>query len=70
MRKRKRVTPTQKAIELTVKGLDKLRKEGNDPNEVLNQSIQRSYTGVFPLKNGGAQQPRKLPGEYSDDWDK
>ena len=53
-----------------IKELEKLKGEGNDPNEVLNQSIMRSYTGVFPLKNGNITRPRDIPKEYSDDWDK
>jgi len=50
MRREKRAIPTEKAKELLIKALDKLRKEGHDPTEVLNQSIMRNYTGVFPLK--------------------
>lgn len=65
MRKKKRAVPTEKAKELLVKELEKLRSEGHDPNEVLNQSIMRNYTGVFPLKGGqgGArrQDSTKLP---------
>ena len=53
MRKKKRAIPTERAKQLLVKELEKLRSEGNDPNEVLNQSIMRNYTGVFPVKGGG-----------------
>ncbi len=52
MRKKKRAIPTDRAIELLIMDLEKLKKEGNDPNEVLNQSIMRNYTGVFPVKEG------------------
>lgn len=52
MRKKKRAVPTEKAKELLVKELEKLRGEGQNPNEILNQSIMRNYTGVFPLKGG------------------
>ncbi len=52
MRKKKNAVPTEKAKELLVKELGKLKGEGHDPNEVLNQSIMRNYTGVFPLKGG------------------
>lgn len=52
MRKKKRAVPTEKAKELLIKELEKLRGEGQNPNEVLNQSIMRNYTGVFPLKGG------------------
>ena len=64
MRKKKNAVPTEKAKELLVKELEKLKAEGNDPKEVLNQSIMRNYTGVFPLKGGqdGAYRgnPRQL----------
>ncbi len=52
MRSKKRAIPTEKAKGLLIKELEKLRGEGHDPNEVLNQSIMRNYTGVFPLKEG------------------
>lgn len=58
MRKKKQAIPTERAKELLVKELEKLRIEGHDPKEVLNQSIMRNYTGVFPVKGGqsGAHQ--------------
>lgn len=52
MRRKKKAVPTEKAKQLLVKELEKLRSEGDNPNEVLNQSIMRNYTGVFPLKGG------------------
>ena len=52
MRKSKRAMPTDKAIQLLIKELEKLKGEGHDPNEVLNQSTMRNYTGVFPVKGG------------------
>ncbi|GAH58490.1 unnamed protein product, partial [marine sediment metagenome] len=69
MRKKKRAIPTERAKELLVKELGKLRSEGHDPNEVLNQSIMRNYTGVFPLKGGqnghrGHTGARRLPQKY------
>jgi phage replication O-like protein O len=53
IRKNKKVVPTDKAMELLIKKLDDLRKAGDDPNEVLNQSIMSNWTGVFPLKKNG-----------------
>ena len=55
MRKKKRASPTKKAIDLLVKELGKLKADGNDPNEVLKQSIMRNYTGVFPVKQDEKQ---------------
>jgi len=72
MRRKKKAIPTERAKQLLVKELGKLRSEGHNPNEVLNQSIMRNYTGVFPLKGGqgGAHwaNPRSIPksGEYTD----
>lgn len=65
MRKKKRAVPTEKAIELLIKEIETLKKSGNDPNEVLKQSIMRNYTGVFPLKessNGRIGKARGIPG--------
>ena len=71
MRRKKRVFPTEKAQELLIKELEKLKNQGHDPNEVLNQSIMRNYTGVFPLSDKGGQSgadrrsPRALPKTYT-----
>lgn len=32
--------------------LEVLKEQGEDPNEVLNQSIEKSWNGVFPVKKG------------------
>jgi len=52
MRKGNRASPTGRAVELILKELEKLKAQGNDPNEVLEQSIMNNYKGVFPLKDG------------------
>ena len=52
MRKKGRSSPTPRAQELLARALEKLMVEGHDPAEVLNQSIQNSWKGVFPI-NGG-----------------
>ncbi len=70
MRTKMRKPPTEKAKGLLIKDLEKLKNEGHDPNEVLNQSIMRNYTGVFPLKGGeggtyrGNTKGRQLPTKY------
>lgn len=69
MRKGKRAVPTEKAKGLLIKELEKLRSSGNDPNEVLRQSIRSSWTDVYPLKRGGQdgahrQTSRRLPKDY------
>jgi predicted phage replisome organizer len=53
MRKKNHAIPTERAKELLIKELLKLKTEGDDPNAVLNQSIMNNYKGLFPLKNGG-----------------
>jgi len=53
MRQRKRAPLTNRAATLIVKELEKLESQGNKPEDVLNQSIMKSWTGVFPLSHGG-----------------
>jgi hypothetical protein len=68
MRKRNRKPLTGAAIRLTISALDKLRAQGHNPDAVLNQSIQNSWQGVFPLREefkrlqGNAAAP--VPGKY------
>ena len=50
MRKKNKKAPTEKAKELLIKDLEKFRDAGDDPNEVLKQSIKNSWQGLFPLK--------------------
>ena len=49
MRKKKRAKPTDRAVELLIKELEKLKQDGDDPNEVLSRSIMSNWTGVFSL---------------------
>jgi len=66
MRKTQKKPPTPGAIKLIISKLQKLRDAGDDPNEVLRQSIISGWTGVFPLKerNGKTHHSRKLPTYY------
>ncbi|MDY0232185.1 MAG: hypothetical protein RBR88_06850, partial [Candidatus Saccharicenans sp.] len=61
MRKKIRRPATNRAQELVIKKLDQLRAEGQDPNRVLEQSIENSWQGVFPVKpldaSSGYQKP-------------
>lgn len=64
MRKKIRAPMTNRAQDLLVKTLDKLRASGQQPADVLNQSVENSWRGVFPLKaeNGKpAQAPKPAP---------
>jgi hypothetical protein len=54
IRKKLRKPLTDRARELTVKGLEELRSRGEDAVACLNQSVQRGYSGVFPVnRNDG-----------------
>ena len=66
MRRKKRAVPTERAVQLLIKELEKLKNEGHDPNEVLNQSIMRNYTGVFPLKGGQGGAHKQRPGALKE----
>ena len=79
MRRKMKKDPTEKAKELVIKKLEKLKQSGNDPNEVLEQSIMSNYSGVFPLnkQSGGtnhgsnkALSSRELPTKYTtpEEW--
>lgn len=67
MRKKQRAKPTDRAVELIIKDLEAFRKDGDEPTEVLNQSIKNNWKGVFRLKGGQIgrrenDQYRGLPG--------
>ena len=53
MRKKKHSPPTNRGLAMIVTRLKTLMDEGDDPNEVLAQSVMFSWTGVFPLNKGG-----------------
>jgi hypothetical protein len=42
---------TPRAQELIIKKLAKLRAEGHDPARVLDQSVERGWQGIFPIKD-------------------
>jgi len=69
MRKKMRKPPTDRAIEFLIKDLEKYKEAGDEPNEVLKQSIKNSWIGVFPLrKDNGTHKtsaPRSQPKQYT-----
>jgi len=69
MRKKQKKPPTNGAIKLIVDRLQKLKDAGEDPSEVLKQSIISGWTGVFPVKedNSGKSKrhSRDLPKKYT-----
>ena len=50
IRKKKKAVQTPYALKLIMGELERLKEAGNDPDEVLRQSIANSWKGVFPLK--------------------
>lgn len=42
---------TQKALELNIKKLDKLATDNDEKIDIINQSIENGWVGLFPLKN-------------------
>ena len=53
VRRKKRAANTTHALNLAVRELEKLRQQGHDPRDVLNQSILKSYTGLFRVAQNG-----------------
>lgn len=51
-RKKLRKPLTQGAIKLAISTLSKLKAEGNDPKEVIEQSILSGYSGLFSVNKG------------------
>jgi len=66
VRKRKRAPSTDRALKLTLRKLDEFMVEGYSPTEILEQSIQRGWVGVFPVYG---QEPKretaKVKAKYS-----
>lgn len=64
MRNRIRKPMTDEAKKLAVGELAKLAEDGHPPGDVLNQSIFKSYSGLFPIKdqsNDGRQRQHHPP---------
>ena len=49
-----RAKPTERAKALLLATLNKLREQGHDPRAVLEQSVARSWRGLFPVHDAGA----------------
>ncbi|VVD63598.1 hypothetical protein PPN31114_00230 [Pandoraea pneumonica] len=54
---------TDHAASLSIEALDKLRADGHDPVAVINQSVLRGWTGLFPVKD--AANPQEQGGATS-----
>jgi len=64
MRKKIKAPLTAHAMELCVKKLEKMRADGMDAGAVLDQSVERSYRGLFSVKSDS--QPYSGPGQGSN----
>lgn len=60
MRTRIRKPMTEEARRLAVRELARLRDEGHDPAEVLNQSVMNSWQGLFPIKARARASPDEV----------
>ena len=47
---------TQKALELNIKKLDKLTTDNDEKIDIINQSIENGWVGLFPLKKDKKEQ--------------
>ncbi len=61
MRKRKRAPMTERAKALVLKKLERLMLQGHEPNSVLDQSIQNSWTDVYELKSKDGKYAKPSP---------
>ena len=59
MRVKIKKSMTERAVELLISKLEKLKNEGHPPDEVMEQSILNSWAGVFPIKGKEAKRKRK-----------
>lgn len=57
MRRRIRKPMTDRARELAVAELAKLRDEGHEPEAILNYAVMNSYQGLFPPRARASPQP-------------
>lgn len=59
LRRQKRAPGTERALKLIIKDLDKLRTEGHDPGDVLDNCVKRGWIGIFPPNNGNGNRNGK-----------
>ena len=54
--------PTLRGMQLAVAKLEKLKRDGHDPGEVLDQSTQGNWIGLFPIKDESKNDRNKHTG--------
>lgn len=67
MRKKIRAPLTDRATELAVAQLMKMRADGHDPKAVIEQSVLRGWRGLFEVKAGGSTNGRQAAAENPED---
>lgn len=72
MRKKKKAPLTEYAIKLICKKLEQFKNNGENPNDILDQSTLNSWTDVYTLKKyknnkGNNSNSLKVQSTYSDD---
>lgn len=56
----KKPLKTERAINLAINTLDRLRADGNDPAAVLDQSVMHSWIGLFAVRVERRGLPRQI----------
>jgi hypothetical protein len=59
-RKKIRKPLTEHAMDLILKRLGELRREGQDPVKCIEQSIMCGWQGIFPVRREGASEPKSF----------
>ena len=69
VRKKLKAPNTDHAIGLLIAKLSRMKNEGGNPEEIINQSIENGWKGVFPVKenNGGHRISGRGPGVPTTD---
>jgi hypothetical protein len=67
MRKLIRKPMTKRAVVLSIGKLERLKNDGHEPKQVLEQSIINSWIGVFPIKEQEQKETRKVYNETSNE---
>jgi hypothetical protein len=55
MRTKKRIPNTERAKQLLINRLIEFHSDGQDANKIIEQSIMRGWTGVFPIKDSSGE---------------
>lgn len=66
MRQAKRKVPTAYAVDKLIRKLERFQASGQDPGEVLDQSTEQGWTGIFELKDDKRGTGNRT-GQFADD---